>query len=434
MDGHKTTSIWPELAAILLARLGFLWLLVLIALLLPHDDLAFPAFMGIAFIVTIPYSLWMRSKLRTAQFTPLQFAVDLVVVSGVVYFTGGIRSDLVLLYPLVILSSGIVGTPRQAGQITLLSMAIYSLMATLIANGHLVEYRSYAASLRPELPTVAVIIVRDIIFACSGVASIYIAKRCNYMDAHENDLSETLSRVLARMPAPTLVLAEDGRILSANEYACSLLARKPEELCSLRFADLVRDGKMPIPESFGKSAYLAKAGGGTLPIAYGTGDIDLPGNALPGERGRKEEWMRATLLVFADISHPMEIQRHLEKVEHITSATRLAGEMAHEIRTPLTALSASIQLLRRYEEQATASDWLPHSPRRRDRQELFDHIEDASVQMETVVKNFVDFAEFSPADLLSIIRLDSNSENRGYISHLNTIGRGFQHGENSHSG
>ena len=35
MKGSATTTTWPELAAILLARLGFLWLLVLVKLVTP---------------------------------------------------------------------------------------------------------------------------------------------------------------------------------------------------------------------------------------------------------------------------------------------------------------------------------------------------------------------------------------------------------------
>jgi hypothetical protein len=66
--------------------------------------------------------------------------------------------------------------------------------------------------------------------------------------------------------------------------------------------------------------------------------------------------------------------------------------------------------------------------------ELFSHIIGASEKMDTVIQNFVDFAEFSPDDLLSIIKLDSIDENEGYIGHLNTSAKGLAHGQNSDSG
>ena len=93
MYKNNTSATIPELTAILLARLGFLWLIVLISLLFPSDDASFYAFMGVAFIITIPYSLWLRNRLRATQFAPLQFVVDIILVK-INICLGGIQSDL----------------------------------------------------------------------------------------------------------------------------------------------------------------------------------------------------------------------------------------------------------------------------------------------------------------------------------------------------
>ena len=182
---YKSTS-WPELTAILLARLSVLWILVLVSLLIPNDNAIFYAFMGMAFIITIPYSLWLRSKIRTAQFAPLQFLVDLILVTGLIYFTGGVNSDLTLLYPLVILSAGIVGTPKQAARITILGIITYTLMVTVLSQNILVDYLpdGEMAESQTVYPT---IILRILIFACFGLVSIYVSKRCSYVSQHKHD-------------------------------------------------------------------------------------------------------------------------------------------------------------------------------------------------------------------------------------------------------
>ncbi|MEA2068052.1 MAG: histidine kinase dimerization/phospho-acceptor domain-containing protein, partial [Verrucomicrobiota bacterium] len=410
MIAQEKTTTWPELTAILLARLGGLWLLVLVSFLLPTGDAAFYALMGVAFIITIPYSLWLRSKLRASQFAPLQFMVDLLLVTGLVYFTGGIHSDLVLLYPLVILSSGIVGTPRQAAEITVLAIITYALMTALLSNRMIVEYVPVDTALAMSSAGTA-LLLHILTFAIFGVASIYIAKQCSFINSREKELSETTASLLRSIPAPAFLLDRDGQVLFATQAACGLLGMDGEKLCAMKFSDLVADAKEPIPESYGTAAYLHREGESPLPVSYRSTDFQLQETALLDSKGRKNQEIKLSLLAITDISLPMETARQLQKIERITAATRIAGEMAHEIRTPLTVLSASIQLLRRYEEKATAADWLPNSPRRRDRTELFNHIDDASHRMDTVVKNFVDFAEFSPADLISIIKLDSIDEN-----------------------
>lgn len=434
MTAQQKGAEWTELTAILLARLGVLWLLVFVSLLLPHDDAAFYAFMGVAFIITIPYSLWLRNKLRAKQFAPLQFIVDLVLVTGLIYFTGGIQSDLTLLYPLVILSAGIVGTPKQTAEITTLAIIVYALMGTMLSNNWLVEYLPEGAVLHFQT-SASSLFLRGLTFAFFGAASVYVAKRCNYISNHGKDLSNSTKILLENMPAPTLLLDGQGTILFANDAACTTLGAKDhEELAGSRFADLCTSTAEPIPEKYGKSTYIALHGKVPLPVSYSSRNFRLLNAALHGNNGEKDVLRTVTLLGFTDISHALESDRRLQVVDRITAATELAGEMANEIRTPLTALSASIQLLRHYEDKTTAADWLPNSPRRKDRRELFEHIEDASRQMNSVVQNFVDFAHYSPNDLISIIKLDSPVENEGYIGQLHTIGRGLRDGQNSHSG
>lgn len=58
MSRQNHTTLWPELMAILLVRISILLLLVLVSLTISPDGAAFYAFMGIVFIITIPYSLF----------------------------------------------------------------------------------------------------------------------------------------------------------------------------------------------------------------------------------------------------------------------------------------------------------------------------------------------------------------------------------------
>lgn len=428
----KPSTSWPELTAILLARLAFLWLLVLVSLAMPHDDVVFYAFMGFAFIITIPYSLWMRSKLRSTQFASLQFLVDLVLVTGLIYFTGGVNSELTLLYPLVILSAGMVGTPRQAGQITFLSIVIYLLMTALLFQGMIVEYLPGGNVAEPR-PVYPILLLRIIMFACFGWASVYLAKRCNFINQHQTDAKDLSENLLDNLHAGLLMLNRDGRILFANPAACEMINETEETLCTQTFSERCTTGPDICQDTYGTTAYLSRLGASPLPVSFRTADIKLPAVVFSDQVDPEDEYS-VTLLTFTDLSRPLELEHQLRQVERITAATHIAGEMAHEIRTPLTSISASIQLLEHYERKTTAADWLPNSPQRKERRELFDHIIDAADQMDAVVKNFVDFAEFSPADLLSIIKLDSIGENKSYIGRLNTIAKGFENGQNSDRG
>ncbi|HSR88469.1 MAG TPA: histidine kinase dimerization/phospho-acceptor domain-containing protein [Pontiella sp.] len=433
MTTPPKTPPWPELTTILLARQGVLWLLILVSFLLPNDDALLYALMGIAFIITVPYSLWLRSRLHTMQFAPLQFIVDLILVTGVIYYTGGLKSPFTLLYPLMILSAAIAGTAKQAMVMTALAMVVYSMTASILFNGISVEHVQ-AQTLSVMDSIWFPVLTRSLFFAFFGGAGIYIARRCNVITSHDLSLKETTFELLENIPAPLLLLNTEGWIVYANDPACAALNTTDETLCTKKFSDLCCKDSNPIPESFGRSAHLTRESNAPLPVSYTTRDMQIQETALLGSAGRKNTGITITLLLFVDITNALKTARQLQKVERITRATRIAGEMAHEIQAPLATLSASIELLRHYEDNATAADWLPSSTRRNDRRELFEHIEDASSRMDSVIRHFIDFAEFSPQDLISIIKLDSTAENLGYMDHLNTTAKGLKDGQNSNSG
>jgi len=409
------TSSWPELAAILAIRLlvltGFL---VLIALILPSDDIAFYTFMAFAFIITIPYSLWLRNKIKATQLAPLQFVVDLVLVTGLVYFTGGINSDLTLLYPLVILSAGIVATPKQAIQITVLSIIIYTLMAVLLSKDIMVDYAS-EEGISALNGVYASVILRIFTFCFFGMASVYLSRRCGYINRQEQMFRRMTEIIFRNTPVGLLLLDNDDRILIANDTACSLLSQHEENLAGNILSSLFANSNAQIADEPEHSMFFECPGRDPVPVSYHRSTINLPASVVPGLKKKKGD-VPVTILVFSDISHIIEMQNQLKKVECVNAATKIAGEMAHEIRTPLTAISASIQLLQHYEMTASVADLQGDSPRARERKELFEHIISASDRMDTVIQDFCDFAEYSPEDLMSIIKLDSTDEDGGYIS------------------
>ena len=57
-------------------------LLILFSILLKEAGTLFYTFVALSYIITIPYSLWMRNKERMRQLAPLQFLVDIVFTPG----------------------------------------------------------------------------------------------------------------------------------------------------------------------------------------------------------------------------------------------------------------------------------------------------------------------------------------------------------------
>ena len=192
-------EIWTNMVRVLSIRLALLSLLLAASeMLLPDYGGAFHAFVGLGFVFTIPYALWIRDHVRLQQLAYLQFLVDVVVVTGFVYFTGGPSSGLVLLYPLVIVAAGIVSPRKRAMQIAVLSVLCYTTLAVLSYQRVLAPFPSAVG--RPDgqvgLP---VIVIYGMTFLLFGAVSSFMSRRCLYLEPTEQKGELTRWRSAAAM-------------------------------------------------------------------------------------------------------------------------------------------------------------------------------------------------------------------------------------------
>ncbi len=82
----------------------------------------------------------------------------------------------------------------------------------------------------------------------------------------------------------------------------------------------------------------------------------------------------------------------------------MAKEMAHQIRTPLTAISGAVQLL-----QLNLKSPAPEEAAK-EREDVCQQIVTESVRMDKIIQNFLDYAEFSPKDIRDLIQMDIDQE------------------------
>ena len=398
------TAMMGLLGGRLLAISGFL---IFLSFVLAHDGIAFYAFIAFAYIITIPYSLWMRNQDKMRRLAPLQFLVDLVFVSGLVYFAGGYGHDfLILLYPLIILSAGIVLPLKQTIQITALSVISYTLVILLMTQNVLIAYPA-TRNAEPLLDISGALVLRLAIFVVFGIASAYVSRRCDYISRKEKQFRELTQIVFQNVKTGLLLLDSRDRILMANNRACALLGRDEASLAGQSLNEIHRkpsDLKESETHLKGASDYFRRSDGSVLPVSIEDARITLPSEAVPLAEAPANKLVDTRIVNFNDISYFLRLQSQTRQLERVKAAANMAKEMAHQIRTPLTGISGAIQLLqlnmRKPVDDAVETE----------RTELYQQIIRESVQMDKVIQNFLDYAEFSPSDVRELIQMDIDQE------------------------
>jgi two-component system sensor histidine kinase PilS (NtrC family) len=409
-EGDVRPVPWITMMTMLGGRLAAISaFLIFLSFVMGKDSVAFYAFIAFTYIVTIPYSLWMRNQEKMRRLAPLQFLVDLVFVSGLIYFAGDIGNDfLTLLYPLIILSAGIILPLKQTVQITLLAILSYILVVLLMSQNILVQYPSAPAS-RQMLTSSGALLLRIALFAFFGLASAYVSRRCDYISKKEKQFGEITKIIFQNVKTGLLLLDADDCILMANDRACILLGRDESELAGKSLSSIYlrpADVKPADTDLRGASDYFRRADGSVFPVSIEDARLTLPAEAVPYTRKAAKGLVDTRILNFNDISYFLRLQSQTRQIERIKSAANMAKEMAHQIRTPLTGISGTVQLLQINLRGGDAANPAIAN----EREELCRQIVMESIRMDKVIQNFLDYAEFSPKDIRSLIQMDIDQE------------------------
>ncbi len=381
--------------------------LIFLSFVFKQDGIAFYAFIAFAYIITIPYSLWMRNQNKMRRLAPLQFLVDLVLVSGLVYFTGGHGHDfLILLYPLIILSAGIILPLKQTIQITILSVISYTLVILLMSQNILINYPANGASER-LISTSGAMLLRIGIFIIFGIVSAYVSQRCDYISKKEKQFREITQIIFEHVKTGLLLLDSEDNILMANNRACVLLGRDEPGLLDKSLSSIhlkPSELKNSDTDFRGASDYFRRSDGSVFPVSIEDARLSLPAEAVPHAQANARALIDTRILNFSDLSHFLRLQSQTRQIERIKAAANMAKEMAHQIRTPLTGISGAVQLLQLNLKNPNLED------SEKEREEVCQQIVTESVRMDKIIQNFLDYAEFSPKDIRDLIQMDIDQE------------------------
>jgi two-component system sensor histidine kinase PilS (NtrC family) len=332
---------------IMLGRLILLGLIpVGLTTLLGDDHISFFAFIALAFVVNVPFTLWLRHEETARESVPHQFILDTLIITGLIHYTGGINSQLCLLYPLAILSAGLVLSGPAAVKIAVLSIVLYVTLVLLEMQGILV-YRGALPS-PYDSPTwlAQTLMLRILLFIFFAGAGSYLADRCAYQNSQIRQLRQVAEFIFDNVRIALLAVEKDGRIVFANAAALDLLGLTAQTRKLATFNEFFSAEKPDLndPELGGKVWAMHRVDGtcfhGSLEVSLGQFPIieeDTGGGISSAER---------YVIALRDMTEILKLQQRAHDSAKLRTALGIATEVGHWVRNPLTAIKMAVDLER----------------------------------------------------------------------------------------
>jgi two-component system sensor histidine kinase PilS (NtrC family) len=280
-------------------------------------------------------SFWEERRIQAL----LQVVTDLVLVTLVVYATGGVDSSLNFLYPLVIIVACIL-LPRPWAYLT--GALAFILYVAVLELTYFEVIPSYSTT-HPGLGALQAIIFVNL-FGYLAVAYLagLLAAKLRQVDVKLKDTTGALAdlqalheNIIQSISSGLITTGLDGYVTLANTSAQKLFERPEADLVGQPIGQLFLD---PLPamvseRAHGEVRFIASNGFcKTLRVVAAT--LAVPGRNTMG-----------FVYTFDDLTEIRRLERDLRIQDRLAAVGRLAAAIAHEIRNPLTSIAGSVSML-----------------------------------------------------------------------------------------
>lgn len=351
---------------------------------LPEFNLLF-VLVGATYVASILHiALLTLLSTRPLWHAYIQFAGDLFLVTGLVYFFGGITSPFSMLYLIAIMVASVILKRRAALTIAGLAYILYATLITALA-------RNWIPALSP-LPTDLELSFRISYNLAVHLFGFYaVALLTSYLGESATRAEEELAEktgsladlevfhrdVIQSISSGLISTDLDGKVTTVNRAALeildtteSALLGKPIDQSGLFSAsEWLAAASTSDSERRMRSELVIERGSERLPIGFTVTQLTDAHDVPAG-------W----IVVFQDLSQWRRLQEELRLKDRMAAVGELAAGLAHEVGNPLAAISGSVQLL-------SASIAAEHQERR-----LLDIIIKESLRLDRTIKGFLRFA------------------------------------------
>jgi len=297
--------------------------------------------------LTITYSLIRRLSRNIVLQATFQLAIDILLVTWLVWNSDVIHSPYVALYIVIIAISSLFLSARDAVVMSVVCAVAYTacaLISTDLGQGPPTTLINGSVS-----QTVQAVGMFDIAFLVVGLLSARLAERQSRSDVRLLAATQSLAslralheRIVQSIRSGVVTTDLEGRIYTFNLAAEEITGYQEETVlgkdASIFFGDLKEHINAVLTTGIGNPRFETDCltpEGLRLRLGFSVSPLFSESKETTG-----------MVITFQDLTQVRALEETSRRQDRLAAIGRMAASIAHEIRNPLAAMRGSIQMLR----------------------------------------------------------------------------------------
>lgn len=300
--------------------------------------------------LTIVYSFIFRLSRHTLLQAKFQLAVDIFLVTWLVWNSGVVHSPYIALYIVIIAISGLFLSARDAVVTSVACASAFTACAFALTGLGWGRETTIADGTVPQ--TIQAVGMFDVAFFVVGLLSARLAERQSRSDVRLLAATQSLAnlralheRIVESIRSGVVTTDLEGRIYTFNQAAQEITGYPEETVrgkdASIFFGEMksrIADSLRALEHSETSPRFETDCltpEGLRLRLGFSISPLFSESNETTG-----------MVITFQDLTQVRALEETSRRQDRLAAIGRMAASIAHEIRNPLAAMRGSIQMLR----------------------------------------------------------------------------------------